>query len=108
MANAVINKLINTVQADGEGVGGYNNIIQFTFTDTDETAFVKFSGNWAEVVTDTEEASCNVFISTNNFEKLIEGKLNAQMAFMTGKIKAKGDMTQLLKLANILSYYNKK
>ncbi|NLY80271.1 MAG: SCP2 sterol-binding domain-containing protein [Lysinibacillus sp.] len=108
MTNAVIDKLIDTIQSDGKGVGGYNNIIQFTFTDTKETAFVKFTGDNAEVITDVESASCNVLITTKNFEKLIEGNLNPQMAFMTGKIKAKGDMTQLLKLSNILSYYNNK
>jgi putative sterol carrier protein len=37
-----------------------------------------------------------------DFLKLVGGKLNAQMAFMTGKIKIQGDMGLAMKLQQLL------
>ncbi|MBI4373283.1 MAG: SCP2 sterol-binding domain-containing protein [Deltaproteobacteria bacterium] len=48
------------------------------------------------------KATCTVKISDENFVKLIEGKLNPQMAFMTGKLKVQGNMGLALKLQKIL------
>jgi len=48
------------------------------------------------------DAKCTVTMDAANFSDLIEGKLNPQMAFMTGKLKVKGDMGLALKLGTIL------
>ncbi len=50
----------------------------------------------------SETAKCIVTIDSAKFSDLIEGKLNPQMAFMTGKLKVKGDMGLALKLGAIL------
>ncbi len=50
----------------------------------------------------SDTAKCTVTIESSNFVKLIEGNLNPQMAFMTGKLKVKGDMGLALKLGTIL------
>ena len=45
---------------------------------------------------------CTVSMVDADFLKLVSGKLNAQMAFMTGKIKIQGDMGLAMKLQQLL------
>jgi putative sterol carrier protein len=47
-------------------------------------------------------AKCTISMSDNDFVAMVTGKLNSQMAFMTGKLKIKGDMGLALKLQNIM------
>lgn len=48
-------------------------------------------------------ASCTVTIGASDFVALATGKLNPTSAFMTGKLKIKGDMGAAMKLQTILS-----
>lgn len=48
------------------------------------------------------KATCTVLMDDENFVKMIGGELNAQMAFMTGKLKVTGNMGLALKLTAIL------
>ena len=47
--------------------------------------------------------SADVTISTNdeNFQKIVSGELNPTSAYMTGKIKVKGDMGAAMKLQKL-------
>jgi putative sterol carrier protein len=47
-------------------------------------------------------AKCTVSMLDVDFMKLVTGKLNAQMAFMTGKVKIQGDMGLAMKLQQLL------
>lgn len=47
------------------------------------------------------EADVTFVLSMENFEGLINGSLNPQMAFMMGQLKIEGDMGLALKLADI-------
>jgi putative sterol carrier protein len=47
-------------------------------------------------------ADCTLAISLENFRKLVEGKANPAMLFMTGKLKVSGDTTIAMKLAPLL------
>src|SRR5437660_4057292 len=40
----------------------------------------------------TGQAKCTVTATTGDFMNIVSGKMNAQMAFMSGKLKIKGDM----------------
>jgi putative sterol carrier protein len=50
-----------------------------------------------------EAPGVTVTMKASDFEDLVSGKLNGQMAFMTGKLKIKGDMSLALKLQQILN-----
>ncbi|KAA6440782.1 SCP2 sterol-binding domain-containing protein [Dyadobacter flavalbus] len=45
------------------------------------------------------EADCTFDISTKNALKLMDGELNAMMAYMTGKLKIHGDMSVAMRIA---------
>jgi putative sterol carrier protein len=47
-------------------------------------------------------ARCTVAMTDADFLAVVNGKLNPQMAFMTGKLKIQGDMALAMKLQQIL------
>jgi putative sterol carrier protein len=47
-------------------------------------------------------AKCTVNCSDADFLSIVNGKLNPQMAFMSGKLKIQGDMGLAMKLQQIL------
>ena len=47
------------------------------------------------------EADCTISASESTFLKIVNGEQNATSAYMTGKIKVKGDMGAALKLQSI-------
>ena len=48
------------------------------------------------------DAKCTVSATDLDFLNIVNGKLNAQMAFMSGKLKIQGDMGLAMKLQQIL------
>lgn len=50
-----------------------------------------------------DNPSITITMEASNFINLLQGKLNGQMAFMTGKLKIKGDMALALKLQSVFS-----
>jgi putative sterol carrier protein len=68
-------------------------------------------GEWAVDLTRTEDfvvpgtidaPKVTITMTSKDFVDLVEGRLNGQMAFMTGKLKLTGDMSLALKLQQIL------
>jgi putative sterol carrier protein len=51
----------------------------------------------------TGGAKCIVTAKAPDFLNIVTGKMNAQMAFMSGKLKIKGDMGLAMKLQKIIS-----
>ena len=47
-------------------------------------------------------AKCTVAATDADFLAIVNGKMNAQMAFMSGKLKIQGDMGLAMKLQQIL------
>ena len=47
-------------------------------------------------------AKCIVTAASNHFMDIVSGKMNAQMAFMSGKLKVKGDMGLAMKLQKVI------
>lgn len=50
---------------------------------------------------ETEDPSITLTVEAQDWLDIINGKLNGQMAFMTGKLKIQGDMTLAMKLQSI-------
>ncbi|MEW6368024.1 MAG: SCP2 sterol-binding domain-containing protein [Acidobacteriota bacterium] len=44
-----------------------------------------------------------IVVAASDFAEIIAGKMNPQMAFMTGKLKVKGAMPNALKLSGLLT-----
>ncbi|MBO1002581.1 SCP2 sterol-binding domain-containing protein [Pseudogracilibacillus auburnensis] len=57
---------------------------------------------------DGVEADCILNMASEDFIKMAEGELNGTQAFMSGRLKIKGNMGLALKLQSILAAYNKK
>lgn len=55
------------------------------------------------VSNDDDDADVTLIVSEENFEGLMDGSLNPQMAFMMGKLKIDGDMGLALKLGDLFS-----
>jgi hypothetical protein len=49
------------------------------------------------------DARCTVAATDLDFLAIVNGRLNAQMAFMSGKLKIQGDMGLAMKLQQILT-----
>ena len=65
--------------------------------------FIDGSSTPPAVTNDDNEADVTLIIDEENFEGLIDGSLNPQMAFMMGKLKIDGDMGLALKLGELFS-----
>jgi putative sterol carrier protein len=50
-----------------------------------------------------ENAGCTITIGDKDFVDLVQGKLNGQMAFMSGKLKVAGNMALAMKLQQVLA-----
>ena len=48
-----------------------------------------------------ESADVTISASEENFQKIVSGELNPTSAYMTGKIKVKGDMSAAMKLQKL-------
>jgi len=50
----------------------------------------------------TGAAKCTVTCASPDFMNIVSGKMNPQMAFMSGKLKIKGDMGLAMKLQKVI------
>lgn len=91
-------------QADPNKVEGVNAVYQFKITGDD-------GGDWYADTTgdapnigegDHDNPNVTITCSDQDFVDIKSGKLNGQMAFMTGKLKIAGDMGLAMKLQKIL------
>jgi len=88
----------------GDEVTKVNAIYQFVITgDNGGNWWVDTTKSGGEVGTgDNADAKCTITMGDSDFIDMVTGKLNGQMAFMTGKLKIKGDMSLAMKLGSVL------
>jgi putative sterol carrier protein len=87
-------------RADTSKTAGMNNSYGFD---------IEGAGQWTVKVTDgavtvaegMEEADVTISASQEVFEKIISGEQNPTSAYMTGKLKLKGDMGAAMKLQKL-------
>ncbi len=87
-----------------EKMKGVTAVYQFELTGEDGGYFyidVK-DGEGKFVDGQRDDPHITVTMSLEDFQQLLDGSLNATTAFMTGKIKIKGDMSLALRLQALL------
>lgn len=84
------NELLHRVPEAFDGDADDSAIIQY---DISQPVYHVLAGGRLEAHDGTAEApDVTIRISDDNLVKLMRGELNAMSAFMTGKLKVKGDM----------------
>ncbi len=83
---------------------GYTKIMQFTFPDINLTYLIKvLNGKVASFKEEKiENPDIDVTIESRVFMDILNKKINPMKAYTMGKLKAKGKLTDLLKLQKIL------
>ncbi len=80
---------------------GLNKSVKFDFGGD---GVVRIDDTAKPAVVDNQDlpADCTVRVSMQDFTDIAQGKQNAQMAFMMGKLKVDGDMSVAMQLGRIL------
>jgi putative sterol carrier protein len=87
-------------RVSADRIAGLNNTYVFD---------IEGAGAWTVAIADgaltvTEgagEGDCTISANEENFEKIVAGEQNPTTAYMTGKLKIKGDMGAAMKLQKI-------
>lgn len=64
--------------------------------------FVDGTAQPMTVSNEDKDADCTIRMSTDDFQEMVGGDLDATMAYMTGKLKVEGDMGVAMKLSSVL------
>jgi putative sterol carrier protein len=87
-------------RADASKIGDMSNSYVFDIEGAG-TWTVRVDGGSVKVTEGAEDADATITTSAENFEKIVSGDLNPTTAYMTGKLKLKGDMGAALKLQKL-------
>jgi putative sterol carrier protein len=87
-------------RADASKLAGMSNSYVFD---------IEGAGKWFVTVDDgvvsvregEGDADCTISTTEENFQKILSGEQNATSAYMTGKVKIKGDMGAAMKLQKL-------
>ncbi len=87
-------------RVDTSKTAGMNNSYLFDVEGAG-TWFVSVDDGQVSVTEGGGEADCTISTSEENFQKMVSGDLNPTTAYMTGKLKIKGDMGAAMKLQKL-------
>ncbi|HET9554960.1 MAG TPA: SCP2 sterol-binding domain-containing protein [Anaeromyxobacteraceae bacterium] len=92
------------LKAKPDVVAKINAVYQFNISGPNGGAWSVDCTNGGAISQGTAPAArCTVAMAEGDFLNVVNGKLNPQMAFMTGKLKIQGDMGLAMKLQQILT-----
>ena len=83
-----------------EQFGDLGATIKFDFGD--DRLFVDGTQKPATISHEDKDAECTLTITPENLIAIQQGKLDATMAFMTGKLKVKGSTAIAMKLGTVM------
>jgi putative sterol carrier protein len=89
-----------SARADASKMAGMNNSYVFDIDDAG-VWFVTVQDGVVSVREGEGEADCTISTTEENFKKILSGEQNATSAYMTGKLKIKGDMGAAMKLQKL-------
>jgi putative sterol carrier protein len=87
-------------RVDASKTAGMNNSYLFEVEDAG-TWLVALDDGKVSVTEGGGDADVTITASEENFEKMVSGDLNPTTAYMTGKLKIKGDMGAAMKLQKL-------
>ena len=94
-----ITKQMEARVADKGAIDG--KTVKFDFTD-DGAVMIDGTSEPHSVSNADGDADCTVILDKETLENIVAGEENAQMAFMSGKLKVEGDMGLAMQLGTIL------
>ena len=97
-----LEEITSKMQARVAEKGGIDGkTVKFDFGD-DGQLTIDGTASPAAVNNENADADCTVVVEKDVFESIAAGEENAQMAFMSGKLKVEGDMGIAMQLGSIL------
>jgi putative sterol carrier protein len=84
-----------------ERVAGMNNTYVFDIGGAGIWTVALADGSLTVTEGAAENADCTISASEESFEKIVAGEQNPTTAYMTGKLKSKGDMGAAMKLQKL-------
>jgi putative sterol carrier protein len=88
-------------RVDESRTAGMNNTYLFDIDGAGQWTVTLDDGKVSVSEGATGDADCTITASEQNFERIVAGELNPTSAYMTGKLKVKGDMGAALKLQKL-------
>jgi len=106
----VFMQIDEALKEDISPIEGVNAVYQFDIKDEDPGIYQLILKGEDSYTAEggKEEPDCTLQLAGGDFGKLASGELNGTQAFMSGKLKIKGNMGLALKLQSILTSFNKK
>lgn len=99
-----VTELVDKVNENPDGIADMEVIYQIDVTNGPFQ--LRFHEGRVETAEGTPwKAACTLEMSDEDCEKLLTGKLNPTIAFMSGKITVKGDLSKALKLQAVIKKY---
>jgi len=89
-----------SARADASKMAGMNNSYVFDIDGAGQW-FVTVEDGVVSVREGEGEADCTISTTEENFQKILSREQNATSAYMTGKLKIKGDMGAAMKLQKL-------
>lgn len=88
---------------DPEKIKGINATYQWDITGDDGGKWYAALADGSATVSEGEAESADITLTVSSADWLdiVSGKLNGQMAFLTGKLKIQGDMALAMKLQSL-------
>ncbi|EPC04472.1 hypothetical protein L861_03875 [Litchfieldella anticariensis FP35 = DSM 16096] len=99
MANPIIEKL--QARFDTSAAQDMDDVFQFLFDDTDDYYLIVKNGNLDVKQGEHDDPSVTLSMSTDTLKGIMNGEVNGMTAFMTGKLKASGNVMLATKLTSL-------
>ena len=102
-----LSSLKEKMNANPMFIAEMNATYQFDLSGEETSTYqIVFANGEVDVIRGEQHSpKCTMALSDKNFLKLIDNTLNPAMAYMTGKLKIKGELGLALKLQSILKNY---
>ncbi|NWN82625.1 MAG: SCP2 sterol-binding domain-containing protein [Halomonas sp.] len=99
MSQSTLDTLV--ARFDPQAASGMDDVFQFHFDDADSYYLVIQNQELSVESGEHDDPSVTLTMSTATFKGLMTGEINGMTAFMTGKIKATGNVMLATKLTSL-------